>query len=84
MRCASGPSTADHDFGGVPAKALLELELAPPAPEVTHVVAWAEYGYSADLRPADLLPGGGLPSEPVQRIGFRRTGTGLEGLSARA
>ncbi|MFI9100967.1 hypothetical protein ACIGXA_10595 [Streptomyces fildesensis] len=41
MRCASGPSTADHESGGVPAKALLklELELAPLAPEVTHVMA---------------------------------------------
>lgn len=52
MHCASGPSTTDHEFYGVPARALLEL--APPAPEVTHVMAWAEYGYSANLRLADF------------------------------
>ena len=32
-------------LGGVPTRALLDL--VPPAPEVTHVMAWAEYGYSA-------------------------------------
>jgi len=26
------------------------LDLVPPAPEVTHVMAWAEYGYAANLR----------------------------------
>lgn len=36
----------------MPASALLEL--APPAPEVTHVAAWAEYGYSANLRLDDF------------------------------
>ncbi|MFE6906305.1 molybdopterin-binding protein [Streptomyces erythrochromogenes] len=35
--------TADHEFDGVPAAVLLGL--APPAPDVTHVMAWAEYGY---------------------------------------
>ncbi len=30
------------------------LRLAPPAPDVTHVMAWAEYGYSANLRIADF------------------------------
>ncbi len=32
------------------------MELAPPAPDVTHVTVWAEYGYSANLRIGDLLP----------------------------
>lgn len=38
---------------GVPAAVLVEL--APPAPEVTHVMVWAEYGYSANLRIDDFL-----------------------------
>jgi DMSO/TMAO reductase YedYZ molybdopterin-dependent catalytic subunit len=29
--------------------------LAPPAGEATHVMVWAEYGYSANLRMADFL-----------------------------
>jgi DMSO/TMAO reductase YedYZ molybdopterin-dependent catalytic subunit len=32
-----------------------DAELAPPAAEATHVMVWAEYGYSANLRLADLL-----------------------------
>jgi DMSO/TMAO reductase YedYZ molybdopterin-dependent catalytic subunit len=30
------------------------LELAPPLPDVTHVMVWAEYGYSANLTLADF------------------------------
>ncbi|MFE6986237.1 molybdopterin-dependent oxidoreductase [Streptomyces griseus] len=52
LHCASGTSTLGHEFFGVPASVLLEL--APPAPDVTHVMAWAEYGYSANLRIADF------------------------------
>ncbi|MFJ8165507.1 molybdopterin-dependent oxidoreductase [Streptomyces sp. NPDC096136] len=52
LHCASGTTTTGHEFFGVPATVLLEL--APPAPEVTHVMAWAEYGYSANLRLADF------------------------------
>ncbi|MEU8759611.1 sulfite oxidase-like oxidoreductase [Streptomyces sp. NPDC048659] len=52
LHCASGTSTFGHEFFGVPAAVLLEL--APPAPAVTHVMAWAEYGYSANLRLADF------------------------------
>lgn len=52
MHCASGPTSTDHEFYGVRGAALLEL--APPAPQVTHVMAWAEYGYSANLRLSDL------------------------------
>jgi DMSO/TMAO reductase YedYZ molybdopterin-dependent catalytic subunit len=29
--------------------------LVPPAPDVTHVMVWAEYGYSANLRISDFL-----------------------------
>ncbi|ASU83350.1 oxidoreductase [Nocardiopsis gilva YIM 90087] len=31
------------------------VELAPPHPTVTHVMVWAEYGYSANLRMDDFL-----------------------------
>lgn len=33
-------------------------ELAPPDPAVTHVMVWAEYGYSANIRMSDLLAEG--------------------------
>lgn len=33
-------------------------ELAPPHPDVTHVMVWAEYGYSANIRIADFLADG--------------------------
>ncbi|GGX27569.1 molybdopterin-dependent oxidoreductase [Streptomyces noursei] len=52
LHCASGTTTGDHEFLGVPAATVLEL--APPGPRVTHVMAWAEYGYSANLRLADF------------------------------
>ena len=29
--------------------------LVPPAPDATHVMVWAEYGYSANLRMSDFL-----------------------------
>lgn len=31
------------------------VELVPPAGDATHVMVWAEYGYSANLRMADFL-----------------------------
>ncbi|MEV0904486.1 molybdopterin-dependent oxidoreductase [Streptomyces hokutonensis] len=52
LHCASGPTSTDHEWYGIPATALLDL--VPPAPAVTHVMAWAEYGYSANLRLADF------------------------------
>ncbi|MBB6172530.1 DMSO/TMAO reductase YedYZ molybdopterin-dependent catalytic subunit [Nocardiopsis mwathae] len=36
-------------------RASLLVDLAPPHPEATHVMVWAEYGYSANLRMADFL-----------------------------
>jgi DMSO/TMAO reductase YedYZ molybdopterin-dependent catalytic subunit len=33
------------------------VELAPPAEDATHVMVWAEYGYSANLRMTDFLAG---------------------------
>ncbi|MGX9883190.1 molybdopterin-dependent oxidoreductase [Streptomyces sp. NPDC002276] len=58
LHCASGPTSTDHEWYGIPATALLDL--VPPAPEVTHVMAWAEYGYSANLRLTDFTASGTL------------------------
>ncbi|MER5955864.1 molybdopterin-dependent oxidoreductase [Streptomyces sp. NPDC056121] len=52
LHCASGTSTTGHTFFGIPARVLLDL--APPAEGVSHVMAWAEYGYSANLRLDDF------------------------------
>ncbi|MFC9501033.1 molybdopterin-dependent oxidoreductase [Streptomyces sp. NPDC056982] len=53
LHCASGTSTTGHSFFGIPARVLLDL--APPAEGVSHVMAWAEYGYSANLRLEDFI-----------------------------
>ncbi|MGW6159345.1 molybdopterin-dependent oxidoreductase [Streptomyces sp. NPDC055144] len=52
LHCASGTSTTGHTFFGIPARVLLDL--VPPAEGVSHVMAWAEYGYSANLRLEDF------------------------------
>lgn len=52
LHCAAGVTSGGHEWFGVPASALLAL--VPPAASVTHVMAWAEYGYSANLRLADF------------------------------
>jgi DMSO/TMAO reductase YedYZ molybdopterin-dependent catalytic subunit len=52
FHCVTSFSVFDNDWTGVSPRTLLEL--APPAPGVEHVMVWAEYGYSANLRLADL------------------------------
>ena len=52
LHCATGPTSTGHEWYGIPATAVVDL--VPPAPEVTHVMAWAEYGYAANLRLADF------------------------------
>jgi DMSO/TMAO reductase YedYZ molybdopterin-dependent catalytic subunit len=52
LHCVTRWSVPDNTWEGVPTRALLDLY--PPAPEVTHVMAWAEYGYSATLRLEDF------------------------------
>jgi DMSO/TMAO reductase YedYZ molybdopterin-dependent catalytic subunit len=47
LHCVTKWSTPDLVWGGVSTRTLLEL--VPPADDVTHVMAWAEYGYSANL-----------------------------------
>ncbi|NLU72633.1 molybdopterin-dependent oxidoreductase [Streptomyces sp. HNM0575] len=52
LHCATGVTSTGHEWFGIPARVVLEL--VPPAPEVTHVMAWAEYGFAANLRLADF------------------------------
>lgn len=53
FHCVTKFSVPDVTWAGIPASALVAA--APPAPEATHVMVWAEYGYSANLRMADFL-----------------------------
>ncbi len=52
LHCVTKFSMLGVEWGGVRAAALLDL--VPPAADVTHVMVWAEYGYSANLRLADF------------------------------
>ena len=52
LHCATGPTSTDHEWYGILTAAVLKL--VPPAPDVTHVMAWAEYGYAANLRLTDF------------------------------
>ena len=55
FHCVTKFSVLDNVWSGVAPSVLVEL--APPAPDVTHVMVWAEYGYSANLTLADLTAG---------------------------
>ncbi|SCK24473.1 Oxidoreductase molybdopterin binding domain-containing protein [Streptomyces sp. WMMB 714] len=55
LHCVSKWTVPENDWGGVLASDLLDI--APPAADVTHVMVWAEYGYSANLRLDDLADG---------------------------
>ena len=52
MHCVTKWTALDQRWGGVPTRTLLDL--VPPDPAATHVMAWAEYGYSATLRLEDF------------------------------
>jgi len=52
LHCVTKWSVLDNVWGGVAARQILDL--VPPADDVTHVMAWAEYGYSANLRIEDF------------------------------
>lgn len=52
LHCGRGWTVSDIRWGGVQARHILDLH--PPADNVTHVLAWAEHGYTAVLRLADL------------------------------
>lgn len=53
FHCVTKFSIAGVTWDGIGTTELLRL--APPGPAVTHVMAWAEYGYSANLLIADFL-----------------------------
>jgi DMSO/TMAO reductase YedYZ molybdopterin-dependent catalytic subunit len=56
FHCVTKFTIPDNHWEGVTGAAFVEL--APPHPDVTHVMVWAEYGYSANLRMADFLADG--------------------------
>jgi DMSO/TMAO reductase YedYZ molybdopterin-dependent catalytic subunit len=53
FHCVTKFSLARLKWEGIRSSALVEL--APPADDATHVMVWAEYGYSANLRMSDFL-----------------------------
>ncbi|MEZ0111815.1 DMSO/TMAO reductase YedYZ molybdopterin-dependent catalytic subunit [Catenulispora sp. EB89] len=53
FHCVTKFTMLDAPWRGVSGRTVLEL--APPAPDATHVTVWAEYGYSSNLRIEDLL-----------------------------
>ena len=52
LHCVSKWSVLDLAWEGVLARTLMTA--VPPADDVTHVMAWAEYGYSANMRIDDF------------------------------
>ncbi|MET9020262.1 molybdopterin-dependent oxidoreductase [Actinopolymorpha sp. NPDC004070] len=58
LHCVNGFSLLDLTWTGIPTRALLEF--APPREDVRHVMAWAQYGYSANLSLDDLQAEGTL------------------------
>lgn len=52
FHCVTKFSVLDSTWTGVATSTLLEL--APPAAEVTHVMVWAEFGYSANMTLEDF------------------------------
>jgi DMSO/TMAO reductase YedYZ molybdopterin-dependent catalytic subunit len=52
FHCVTKFSLLDNTWTGVSTATVTEL--APPAPEATHVMVWAEYGYSANMSLADF------------------------------
>jgi DMSO/TMAO reductase YedYZ molybdopterin-dependent catalytic subunit len=56
FHCVTKFSLLGIRWRGVPVATVLER--VPPAPDATHVLVWAEYGYSANLAIADLLAPG--------------------------
>jgi DMSO/TMAO reductase YedYZ molybdopterin-dependent catalytic subunit len=52
FHCVTKFSIPDVDWEGVPAAALLQA--VPPAATTTHVMVWADFGYSANVRIADF------------------------------
>jgi DMSO/TMAO reductase YedYZ molybdopterin-dependent catalytic subunit len=53
FHCVTKFSMLGMEWGGVATETVLKL--APPADDVTHVMVWAEYGFSSNLRLDDFL-----------------------------
>lgn len=53
FHCVTKFTVPDNRWRGVSGTTLVEL--VPPHPDVTHVMVWAEYGYSANIRMTDFL-----------------------------
>jgi DMSO/TMAO reductase YedYZ molybdopterin-dependent catalytic subunit len=53
LHCVTKWTVLDNSWEGVLARTLMDA--VPPADDVTHVMAWAEYGYSANLRFDDFV-----------------------------
>jgi DMSO/TMAO reductase YedYZ molybdopterin-dependent catalytic subunit len=58
FHCVTKFSVLDNLWSGISTTTLLEL--APPAPEVSLVMIWAEYGYSSNITLADFAASGTL------------------------
>ncbi|MBL8929076.1 MAG: molybdopterin-dependent oxidoreductase [Kineosporiaceae bacterium] len=77
MHCVKRWTVRGIVWGGVLGKTLLDA--IPPAPGTTHVMTWAEYGYSATVRVEDLASEqtvlathvNGLPLRPEQGFPLR-------------
>lgn len=52
FHCVTKFSMLDREWSGIAGSTVLAA--VPPQPEVTHVLAWAEYGYSANISLADF------------------------------
>lgn len=52
FHCVTKFSVLDNHWAGVATSTVLDL--APPLPDVTHVMVWAEYGYGANMTLADF------------------------------
>lgn len=55
FHCVTKFTVLDNEWHGVSGSCLLGL--VPPQPDVTHVMVWAEYGYSANMTLADFSEG---------------------------
>ncbi|MEV5706944.1 sulfite oxidase-like oxidoreductase [Actinoallomurus sp. NPDC052274] len=53
FHCVTKFTVPDVEWEGILTATLVRL--APPADDATHVMVWAEYGYSANLRMIDFL-----------------------------
>ena len=62
--CVSGYSTLDLTWEGVQTRALFDI--APPHDDARYVLAWAQYGYSANLSRADFAADTSLIATHVQ------------------